>query len=814
MVDRLGWNQVAAPDFSASARLMAGAGDAWQQAMGTLSGGLERAGDRQKTRLSNGALLPLANVGSDQEAAAALAALKIDPNNITPEAMAQIMATRGRGMDMDTARMNNNNTGSQIGYRDNQSRILGNQDARTGQIHDRTMQSEDDMIALTGQYNDAYYNAQQGNYGAQGNPLGTAGANVTNEDTFGGFMGTVQEGGLTNPFGLAAVASTVQRESGFDPKNGNRTWSDPSESGVEGTSGGYMSLRDDRYKKMVAFTGGDMSPQAQAAYFMKEDPSLITRLQGAKSVEEAQQMMNEAWKFAGYDKPNEGEAAERFATANSMLSRFGGTSGGAAPGQTGTRQASGEMLGRINIPEGARITPAQAKVLNDDIFGAWDTGVDTRDANRTQEIAQQRAQVGWETELKGLDDTTAAQEFIDTEARKGINLQERQALVANSSLSPGARTAAMTMLEDPNAFAGDYAGPDYNPYSVPGSANIDQQRADFVAQQDAAIGSNETLRAQSQARTNYGDTENPVDLATTLKGTYGDTLQDTVGDITTSITTVMDGLKAAGVNVTEADAKQLIADSVEEASRWGRLETFQGSDTVKIDTKKAIERGARLYAPEAIQAASRLQGQADRNIAQLDSFDAGINQSKERISQGRGNADYQANGYMADDGRVKRTYQTMGDWITNNKPAGYVAPPDTTGGAGSTAVDGTNRSASLPERGGNNGAANQGAPAWNNPETSNPQRQRNGRNPAPGQAAFDAAAEQASGRVSGARKAAVEATQDYIQRDPDLMEALLAATPEQAVVIKQKLAAQIMEDTSIDQGMRYQMVNELKGINP
>jgi hypothetical protein len=789
---------------------MAGAGDAWQQAMGTLSGGLGRAGERQKQRLSNGALLPLANVGSDEEAAAALAAMKIDPNNITPEAMATIMGTRGRGMDMDTARMNNNNTGSQIGYRNTQADMLRTQDGRTQQTHDRNIQSEDDMYPLAGQFNDADINARGGNYGFGGNPMGQAGGQVQHGDTFNGFMGTVQKGGLTNPFGLAAVAATVQRESGFDPKNGNRTWSDPSESGVEGTSGGYMSLRDKRYTDMVAYTGGDMSPQAQASYFMQEDPDLIRRLEGAKSVEEAQQMMNEAWKFAGYNKPNEGEAAERFATANSMLSRFGGTSGGVAPGQTGTRQGTGEFAGKINIPKGAMITPAQVKAMNDDVFNAWDTGIDTRDANRTQEIAQQRAQIGWETELQGIDDGKAAQNLIDQGFGNAINDEERRAVIANSGLNAQAKDLAYGILEKPNTLAGNVPGVNSNPYSVPGMAEGQQVIDDFTAQMNSSVGSNETLRAQSQAQQNYGDTENPVDLGLQMKEVYGDKLYNDPGDIVDAVSSVTERLRADGVQITEADAKQLIADTMKGADTWIPAENIFGASKIEMDVEEAIKRGSRLYAPEAVQNASRIQGEAGRITSTMDALRSDFDTSMQRINvDGFGNKDYQMNGQSKDIGHAEQTWNKMMETVTDRNVPGMAPLSPQAAPSGDAAVDGSNRSASNP---GAEGMMN--LDLWAGPmsrSAGTTARPGGGSNAvAPGATAFDAAAQAQSAAVAAPRQAALEAAQNYIQQDETLLtKALQVKTPAEGAALKKEVADRIMADTRIELGMRYQMVNAL-----
>lgn len=148
-------------------------------------------------------------------------------------------------------------------------------------------------------------------------------------DTFTRFMKTVQAGGVTNPAALAAIASTGKNESGFDAKNATSTWSDPSQSGQAGTSGGIMSWRGPRLAALQKFAqeNGDNpnapAPETQAKYLLAEDPGLIQKLQQARTPAEAQQMMNEAWRFAGYDQQG-GEAGERIADANALISQFGG----------------------------------------------------------------------------------------------------------------------------------------------------------------------------------------------------------------------------------------------------------------------------------------------------------------------------------------------------------------------------------------------------------------------------------------------------------------------------------------------------------
>ncbi|MCZ4430697.1 hypothetical protein O3S81_13410 [Agrobacterium sp. SOY23] len=145
-----------------------------------------------------------------------------------------------------------------------------------------------------------------------GQPVVSSAPAALQGDTYKPFIETVRAGGLTNPFGLAAVASTGKAESGWSAKNAMRTWSDPSESGQPGTAGGIMSWRGPRYQALAAT--GDLSPEGQARFFLQEDPSLIQKLNSAKSVEEAQQLMNNAWAFAGHDRPG-GEAARRMAMA-------------------------------------------------------------------------------------------------------------------------------------------------------------------------------------------------------------------------------------------------------------------------------------------------------------------------------------------------------------------------------------------------------------------------------------------------------------------------------------------------------------------
>lgn len=148
-------------------------------------------------------------------------------------------------------------------------------------------------------------------------PVAPVSRSALQGDTYKPFIETVRSGGLTNPYGLAAVASTGKAESGWSAKNAMRTWSDPSESGQAGTAGGILSWRGPRYQALAAT--GDLSPEGQAKFFLQENPQLIQKLNSAKSVEEAQQLMNDAWAFAGYNRPG-GESARRLAMAKSYYS--------------------------------------------------------------------------------------------------------------------------------------------------------------------------------------------------------------------------------------------------------------------------------------------------------------------------------------------------------------------------------------------------------------------------------------------------------------------------------------------------------------
>ena len=168
-----------------------------------------------------------------------------------------------------------------------------------------------------------------GDGGAGSTVSGVDAPDMSGNQIYSEFMDGIKGAGVSNPNALAAIAATGKAESGFSPGNVYRTWSDPSEGGAAGTAGGIMSWRGPRLaamQKFAAANGGDPrrpSPALQAQFLAQEDPNLIAALNSAKTPAEAQQLMNNAWKFAGYNRPG-GEAARRLGLANSFASQFAG----------------------------------------------------------------------------------------------------------------------------------------------------------------------------------------------------------------------------------------------------------------------------------------------------------------------------------------------------------------------------------------------------------------------------------------------------------------------------------------------------------
>lgn len=143
---------------------------------------------------------------------------------------------------------------------------------------------------------------------------------ITPSQIYTDFMQSVVDGGVTNPYGLAAIAATGHAESGFSPQNASGTWNDG-----KNNAGGIMSWNGPRLAALQRHSGGtNGTPQQQASFFLQENPSLIQKLNNAGSLKEAQQLMNNAWAFKGYDQPGNANAASRLNVAGKYLKQFSG----------------------------------------------------------------------------------------------------------------------------------------------------------------------------------------------------------------------------------------------------------------------------------------------------------------------------------------------------------------------------------------------------------------------------------------------------------------------------------------------------------
>jgi len=284
---------------------------------------------------------------------------------------------------------------------------------------------------------------------------------LSGNDVYNGFIDTVKTG-VTNPFGLAAVAATGRAESGFDPKNVNRTWSDPSASGQPGRAGGIMSWRGPRYAALSAT--GDLSPQGQAKFFLNENPQLIKDLNNAKSVEEAQNLMNRAWAFRGYDQPG-GESARRLAYAQGFLPKFQQQGGGQQVASLDPSVGMPEMPQNVPVPTPAPTSPFIPKPMQGPMpfdngrFGnAVPQATNQQDTASTQEPAMApplpapttiapSPQVASVPEVKVAQAGPQQQMPQAPRLLDGIDPRIIQAL-NNPFLNPGQRAILQGMVED------------------------------------------------------------------------------------------------------------------------------------------------------------------------------------------------------------------------------------------------------------------------------------------------------------------------------------------------------------------------------
>jgi hypothetical protein len=362
---RLTIEQVRAPDFSSASEMLARANQSFTSGMESAKGILSSYNTGQQEKADQQILGALAGLSSEEELSSFLQNTDLSSMNISDTMRQNILSARAGILSNDATRQ------STVNATDSNSRANA-VEGRNAAEYTYGVDQRNQLASVTPALIAA--EAEGRRYGSNGPTTGSSGVSSDNP-VFSEFMGTVQQAGVTNPFALAAIAATGSHESGFSAANAARTWSDPSESGRPGTAGGVMSWNNDRLSAMQRFTGGDTSAAAQAAYFLQEDPALIQRLQNASSVEEAVSLMNNAWRFAGYDRPG-GEAERRLRTAQGLVGMFGdgttfqtstqpvtqaGTGGGA-------QDALGTLLSGLTLP------PDQAIALYRQGFTAQEAG--------------------------------------------------------------------------------------------------------------------------------------------------------------------------------------------------------------------------------------------------------------------------------------------------------------------------------------------------------------------------------------------------------------------------------------------------------
>ncbi|EJK83532.1 hypothetical protein [Rhizobium sp. AP16] len=206
--------------------------------------------------------------------------------------------------------------------------------AMTGQPYTPPAQSSGFLSKIFGD-NSVPASGAQTEMAASSPATTTAVAPGTANDIQNQFLDTVKGGydvggqklAVTNPYGLAAIAATGKAESGWSPQNAGSTWNDG-----KNNAGGIMSWNGPRLANLQKFAGGtNGTPQQQGQFFLQENPQLISALNNAKSVTEAQNIMNNAWAFKGYNEPGNANAAHRLALANGYLPQFAQAGASTAP---------------------------------------------------------------------------------------------------------------------------------------------------------------------------------------------------------------------------------------------------------------------------------------------------------------------------------------------------------------------------------------------------------------------------------------------------------------------------------------------------
>ncbi|HKF93977.1 MAG TPA: hypothetical protein VKB96_05105, partial [Gammaproteobacteria bacterium] len=139
---------------------------------------------------------------------------------------------------------------------------------------------------------------------------------------------------------------------------------------------------------------GNGSPETQAQFFLQENPQVIQALNNAKSPQEANSILANAWKFAGYDRPG-GENARRAAlTQNYYANEFANAPQQQAEGGFDAgRFASGPVAQGAEGLAGALAGNAQSMQTNNEPM----PGVDQTTTGATAAPAQMPADVPTDT---------------------------------------------------------------------------------------------------------------------------------------------------------------------------------------------------------------------------------------------------------------------------------------------------------------------------------------------------------------------------------------------------------------------------------
>lgn len=307
-------NPTAAPNFSGVSDILKNAGLSFDRGLKGAASTLASYQQGQQDRVDNEIFNEIAGLQTKEEISAYFASGKLKGRNPSKD-----MRDRLGSLFSDVANVNQvrsstaSNTAAMLRLDAGEARIAATEAFRVGRQNENIGNAQFELAASRAAFSGQPAPSAAATLSAAATPAAAspspAPAVAATESSF---MGAVSAQ-VQNPFALAAIAATGKHESSFDPKNASGTWQDG-----KNLAGGIMSWNGDRLKAMQKFTGGDVSPEAQAAFFLQEDPALMEALEGAQSVEEAVTLMNNAWRFAGYDQAG-GEAAARLETAKGIL---------------------------------------------------------------------------------------------------------------------------------------------------------------------------------------------------------------------------------------------------------------------------------------------------------------------------------------------------------------------------------------------------------------------------------------------------------------------------------------------------------------